>query len=143
MENASKALLIAGAILIAILIIGVGMMVMQGGEGITGTALLEMSAQEKDMFNDKFTRYAGERVQGTSVRALLQNVISSNTTNKDIAGKLVSISGIETINAKEGSAMADEISVLRTKINTGATYKVTLKYNADTGLVETVDIVKN
>ena len=39
MENASKALLIAGAILICILLIGVGMMVFNGAQNSIGGAL--------------------------------------------------------------------------------------------------------
>ena len=141
MENASKALLIAGAILIAILIIGVGMMVMQGGQGIIDESILKMTAQEKDVFNGDFTRYVGEKVTGTNVRALLQNVISSNNANKDISGKLVSVKGdLGNITPVEGDPKANDISNARTKVNTGKFYTVTVEYNAETGLVEAVNI---
>ncbi|MBO5478579.1 MAG: hypothetical protein J6A04_02535 [Clostridia bacterium] len=91
MENASKALIIAGAILISILLIGVGVMVMNGAQGGIDQAIQSMSAQEKDMFNQSFTRYEGEKVTGSNVRALIQNIISSNSANQDIDGKLVSL----------------------------------------------------
>lgn len=144
MENASKALLIVGAILIAILIIGIGMMVMQGGEGPVHEAILKMSAQEKDIFNNDFTRYAGEKVTGTNVRALLQNVISSNNANKDIAGKLVSVKGdLGAITPTEGDAKSNEISNARTKVNTGKIYTVIVEYNEKTGLVEAVNITES
>ncbi len=144
MENASKALLIAGAILICILLIGVGMMVFNGAQDGIDEAILNMSAQQKDMFNQNFSRYVGERVTGTNVRALLQNIISSNTTNKDISGKLVAIEAPSdlggTITPAEGDAKANEISQMRTKVNTGKTYKVTANYNSDTGLIDKIKI---
>ncbi|MCI8482660.1 MAG: hypothetical protein HFJ27_06455 [Clostridia bacterium] len=144
MENASKALLIAGAILICILLIGVGMMVFNGARDGIDEAILNMSAQQKDMFNQNFSRYVGERVTGTNVRALLQNIISSNTTNKDISGKLVAIEAPSdlggTITPAEGDAKANEISQMRTKVNTGKTYKVTANYNSDTGLIDKIKI---
>ena len=107
-------------------------------------AILNMSAQQKDMFNQNFSRYVGERVTGTNVRALLQNIISSNTTNKDISGKLVAIEAPSdlggTITPAEGDAKANEISQMRTKVNTGKTYKVTANYNSDTGLIDKIKI---
>ena len=66
MENASKALIIAGAILISILLIGVGVMVMNGAQGGIDEAIQSMSAQEKDMFNTKFTQYEGTKIKGYS-----------------------------------------------------------------------------
>ena len=89
MENASKALLIAGSILICILLIGVGMMVFSSGNDIFGSASLKMSENEKLMFNQPFTNYEGERVSGANVRALIRQAISNNSANKDVEGKLV------------------------------------------------------
>ena len=97
MENASKALIIAGAILISILLIGVGMMVYSGAQGGIDQAIAQMSSTEKDMYNQNFTRYQGSRVTGSNVRALIGNIISSNNTNQDIDGKIVSIKGDKTI----------------------------------------------
>ena len=54
MENASKALIIAGAILLAIAIIGVGMFVFSNvSDTITGAA--DMSEQEIAAYNQDFT----------------------------------------------------------------------------------------
>lgn len=147
MENASKALIIAGAILISILLIGVGVMVMNGAQGGIDQAIASMSAQEKDMFNQSFTRYEGEKVTGSNVRALIGNIISSNSANQDIEGKLVSldITGAG-INATVGEPKTDDLqtnamSAARAKINTGATYSVVLEYG-NGGLVNKVIITK-
>lgn len=131
MENASKALIIAGAILISILLIGVGMMVFQGAQGGIEGAIAQMSSQEKEMFNQNFTRYEGEKVTGSNVRALIQNVISSNHTNQDIEGKIVSVNGKNT---------STDLSALKLKVNTGKTYKVLPVYNDATGLITSINI---
>lgn len=143
MENASKALLIAAAILIVLLIIGFGIMVLNSSTDNIDEGISQMSTQQKDMFNKQFTIYEGPKVTGNSVRSLIQNIISSNNTNQDIDGKIVSIDGIKSINAASGSLQANEMSLFKTEINTGATYKVVMSYNDKTGLVTKVTITKN
>lgn len=148
MENASKALIIAGAILISILLIGVGVMVMNGAQGGIDEAIASMSAQEKDMFNTKFTQYGGTIVKGTNVRALIRNIISSNSTNQDIEGKLVELDVSKAgINTKPKAPTTDdlqsnEMSEASSQINTGATYTVKIEYGKDTGLVKKVIVEK-
>ena len=143
MENASKALLIAGAILIVILLIGVGMMVYQGAQEGLQTGLTQMDTQSKTMFNSTFTKYQGNRVSGTRVRALLQDVIASNNTNKEVDGKLVSIAGDTTINVTSSALNSSSLSDLIVNINTGAYYTVKTPINDNTGLVNTITITKN
>ena len=125
MENASKALLIAGAILICILLIGVGMMIYQGAIGNIEEGLGQMSQQEKMMFNEPYINYEGEKVSGNKVKALIGNAMSNNSTNQEIEGKLVSISidGTE-ITATKDQLNTNLMSSARAKINTGATYTV-------------------
>ncbi|MCI8999850.1 MAG: hypothetical protein HFJ26_02680 [Clostridia bacterium] len=143
MENASKALLIAGAILICILLIGVGMMIYQGAIGNIEEGLGQMSQQEKMMFNEPYINYEGEKVSGNKVKALIGNAMSNNSTNQEIEGKLVSISidGTE-ITATKDQLNTNLMSSARAKINTGATYTVVLEYS-DAGLVNKAVITKN
>ena len=82
MENASKALIIAGAILISIVLIAVGVMVVNGANGAIGTAVDSMTDQEKQIFNNKFEKYEGNQ-KGSGVKALLSAIISSNATEKE------------------------------------------------------------
>lgn len=143
MENASKALIIAGAILISILLIGVGMLVFTGSKGGIDEAISQMSDTEKQMFNNKFVSYEGPKTKGASVKTLIGNIINSNNTNQDIDGKIVSIAGDKKIEASAKALNADEMSKFKSEINTGATYDVTLQYEDKTGLVTTVTIKKN
>lgn len=142
MENASKALLIAAAILIAIMLIGLGILVLSGGQSMVESGVLQMTAQEKDMFNLSFSRYEGTTITGTNVRALIGNIMSSNSTNKEIEGKLVSITGDSTYTVTKEDLKTNSISAYRATINTGATYSVKLSYG-NNGLVNSIEIKKN
>ena len=57
MENASKALIIAGAILISILLIGIGMMIYNSAIKPVTDAGDRMDEMSKNMFNGKFENY--------------------------------------------------------------------------------------
>ena len=91
MENASKALLIAGAILIAILLIGIGMLVFNGIGGITDQSQQQVDAMEIQMFNSRFSQYAGENISGSNVKALLNAVDANNKTYAGDASRQVSV----------------------------------------------------
>lgn len=141
MENASKALLIAGAILVCILLIGVGMMVYQSAQGTISEAVSQMSSQEKDMFNQQFEQYAGSRVNGSNVRALLQKIRNNNNQNSDTPDKQVSVTGAVS------STKESDVQVIKgediTKIVTAATYKVVADDTNNDGLIDKVTITKN
>ena len=79
MENATKALLIAGSILIAILLIAIGMRVFSSTSGTTDSVESTMSSTEIATFNNKFTQYVGTRNKA-QVMALLNVAISNNAT---------------------------------------------------------------
>jgi hypothetical protein len=141
MENASKALLIAGAILICILLIGVGMLIynnaMQNIEG----GMSSMDENAKLQFNTKFTQYEGKK-SGANVRALIGNIITNNSTNQEVEGKLVELI-IEQTSFKPTTSdlKMDEMSAEKAKINTGAQYNVVISYSKD-GLVNKVTVTK-
>lgn len=61
MENATKALIIAGSVLIAIALIGVGMKIFNSTSGTTDTVETTMIATEVAMFNNKFMPYIRNR----------------------------------------------------------------------------------
>ena len=88
MENASKALIIAGAILLSILIIALGVYIYNMAAGATDTSTLDSMAIST--FNGQFTQYEGEQL-GSSVKTLITNIISSNSTNSDAGERLVKL----------------------------------------------------
>ncbi len=128
MENASKALLIAAAILIAIVLITFGVIVLgQGSEIINNTS---MSETEVTTFNAKFTAFAGKNVRGSKVNSLLNTVVQSNLAQDD-PGKKVSVDGKVTI-----STDATEV---KDKVDTGENYSVSITYKKN-GLIEKITI---
>ena len=79
MENASKALIIAGAILLAIVIISLGLIVVNNVRNTVDTS--NLNEQEIQAFNSKFTAYEGQKVSGSRVNSLIQQVVSTNQTS--------------------------------------------------------------
>ena len=77
MENASKALIIAGSILITILIISLGVMVFRN---MSGTVIenANLDEQERNAFNYEITPYLGANISGSQVNVLIQRVTSIN-----------------------------------------------------------------
>lgn len=148
MENASKALLIAGAILVCILLIGVGMLVYTSAQGSVSEGLSQMSSQEKDLFNQQFQQYEGTRVSGSNVRALINKVNSNNTQNADMPEKLVEI--ITTGNNAPNIGGTSGTSYSAAKINTAGTYTVLVEDKGNSknavagdGLMDTITISYN
>ena len=134
MENASKALIIAGAILLAILIISLGIMIYNQASGVVNNNA--MSEVDITSFNQKFTQYEGSQ-RGTTIRALLQAVLSNNLSVDDDDRK-VSVDGDITMDSSATSAPTDSVA-------TGATYTVKCNYSqggGNQGLVNSITITK-
>ena len=122
MENASKALIIAGAILLSILIITLGILIFQQAQDTINS--VDMSDAEKTAFNNKFLPYEGENVRGSQVNALAQAVLTNNQSakeNGESATKGVAVSGAITI-------AADGSTTTFTRVPSGTMYKVTFTY---------------
>ena len=134
MENASKALIIAGAILLAILIISLGIMIYNQAAGVVNNN--SMSEVEIQEFNQKFTQYEGTRVRGATVNSMLQSVLANNTSQDDNQRKI-------SVNGSAGITMGENDTTLpQTRANTGAIYSVTCNYGtgARAGLVVSITI---
>ena len=76
MENASKALIIAGAILLSILIISLGIMIFNQAQDAMSKG--GMSEAEISAFNNKFIKYQGRGKKASEIRNLVQEVNVSN-----------------------------------------------------------------
>ena len=150
MENASKALIIAGAILIAIVLITLGVIILGQGQEVAQNA--NMSETEIATFNAKFTQFEGTNVRGSNVKQLYKTVLQHNLAQND-EGKKVSI----TATAESGNNATPSISSLSktatgftttsgnstTTVKTGdsgKTYTVTCNYSNTTGLVTDIAV---
>ena len=129
MENASKALIIAGAILLAILIISLGIMIYNQASGVVNNNA--MSEVDISTFNQKFEQYFGTKVKGANVRALL-TAIRSNTTNEGDNSKIITFDSSGTITSTEAT------------VENGSTYTVEAGSNGyQNGLIHVIKIKKN
>ena len=81
MENASKALIIAGAILISILLISAGIMVLNSTQGVIDEGKNSSKIIEIEEYNSRFTRYCGNKVLGANVIELQNFINSYNAAN--------------------------------------------------------------
>lgn len=81
MENSSKALIIAGTILIVMLVIGAGMFLFSRAGSLSGTVQNNWSQDEVLAFNQKFLKYDGEQ-KGSRVKELITAVNKSNASTE-------------------------------------------------------------
>ena len=142
MENASKALIIAGAILLAILIISLGIMIYQQASGVVNNNA--MSEVDISSFNQKFLQYTGTNVRGAQVNALLNQIQMSNVTYQDDSSRQVKVT-VESGTSWNGTQPPSGNLVSTgsfAKANTGATYNVDYKTDSKTGLINEI-IIKN
>lgn len=114
MENASKALIIAGAILLSILIIGLGMQVYNNASATMGSA--NMSSQEITSHNSQFEAYEG-RVKGSQIRSLIALVKQNNIDFEDRTVEL------------EGEAGFSLENTTSNQIKNNTTYFVSFEYD--------------
>lgn len=138
MENASKALIMAGAILMAILIISLGVLVFNKFGGAAKQAA-NMDEQEIKSFNSKITPYLGNAVAGSQVNALLQYCLSVNISAKK-SGE--TYKQIEVTNGGDATSL-EKTDTSYNRVNTsGVYYKVEGTYD-DNGLITQIKITKN
>lgn len=110
MENASKALIIAGAILISILLISVGIIIMNAINNPVQQGASAADSQAIEMYNSKFTAYDGKQ-KGSTLRGLASIVAATNASDKT---HTVTVTGFDTNGLS--------------KLDSNTTYNVTLKY---------------
>lgn len=135
MENASKALIIAGAILLAIIIIGIGVYVVNQGRASIQSTNLDATAVEA--YNTKFQAYEGKNVKGAQVKSLLDLVRASNVTSDDetLAPEITVTFG--STSAKTST----ELGSLKNEIKNGSYYTVSMSsYDSSTGYVTGISI---
>ena len=89
MENASKALIIAGAILLAILIISLGIMIYNQAAGVVDSNAMDEAAVTS--FNQRFRQYEGDNIRGANVNAMIDTIIQNNLSNSDDPSKQIKI----------------------------------------------------
>lgn len=127
MDNASKALIMAGAILIAVMLVSLGVMLFSRAQDVAEDSVGTIDALGVDAYNNQFLQYVGKDIRGTSVLQLCSKIKANNavSTINEIA-----VSGIGTTEAAATNA------VVRSHY-----YTVTVvDYDANTGAISGINI---
>lgn len=125
MENASKALIIAGAILISILLISVGIIIMNAINEPVQQGANAADSQAIEIFNSKFTSYAGTQ-KGTTIRQLITSVNSSNASSSEDQQITLTINNDDSLGVSN--------------IVTSESYFVEIGYSGETGYIDTINV---
>lgn len=141
MENASKALLIAGAILIVILLIAVGMMVYNGAKGSIDKGISSMSSTEKDIHNKQFEAYIGNNVSGSNLRTLYSKIISNNGEEGNVKVKAPQISSTGIASKADDTEAKLSASLPNIKTSASASYRVEAVYS--NGVITEIKVSQN
>ena len=155
MENASKALIIAGAVLVAIMIVSLSVLIFRNFSETAKNAA-NMDEQEIAEFNSKILPYTGESISGSQVNALVQLVLSIDTScvSKNDSTQAVTLSykdrttnnellGVSiTEDASEGLKLNRTGSIRRVPTGSSEYYNVEYDFNRY-GLINNITITHN
>ena len=103
MENASKALIIAGAILLAILIIALGVYIFN--QARSATNMDDLSNQQVEAHNATFQNYEGT-INGTQAKALIDAIRNNNQRMPDLGD--IKVDGVSGTNISDMTKLAEE-----------------------------------
>lgn len=117
MDNASKALIMAGAILLAVAIVGLGVYFFSMSEGLTAQSEESILNLSTELQNSELLKYEGDRVKGSDVRSLIRKI--------DLIG--------------EEWPEEIDIDIDLDDVNTNRLYTVTME-TGDTGYIETINV---
>ncbi len=152
MENASQALIIAGAILLAILIIAIGMYIYNSAQATINDSISSMSTQEIEAFNNNFESYKGKQT-GSQISALIGRLIANSNTFADEPGKVptfyinkISNTKTNNVNADYNNANANlqqnyinKLSSVKNGVENKHTYVVEFEYGTS-GLISKINV---
>ena len=129
MDNASKALIMAGAILIAVALVSLGVYLYQSAANSVGDSTAYMDATKVETQNSKFEKYAGDRVKGPDVKSLIRAVGTFNAN--DIWPDDITFEGVVTGSTSDVANSIDDRKY----------YKVTMTgYNGTYGYLTKIKI---
>ena len=144
MENASKALIIAGAILLAIAIIGVGMYVFNNAsDSVEGS---DLSEEEVIAYNGDFDVYQGT-IRGSRVKTLIDTVNNHNLTAIDNTEKIQILfnanmgSSVDVSLVQEGQTETEHFTEIKNLILEADTYTISFGYDSNSGFITSIYIL--
>lgn len=124
MDNASKALIMAGAILIAVAIVGIGIYIFSSANSMTDDALNQIDALTVTSINSQLQQYEGQ-IRGREVKQLINTARSIN--KQEALPEAIKLNN---------NAIADNSTATYTD---NKTYTVSFSYN-DSGYISNITV---
>ena len=131
MENASKALLMAGGVMIAMAIIGIAVAAFSHATGFAKENENAMSTSQIESFNRFYTAYLTSHAGPNKVRC----IDAINILNRAVEDELdVNVSSVLITEELDGHYTADPVNYVTAELN------YVLGYNPALGVIESVTI---
>ena len=128
MENASKALIIAGAILLAILLISLGIMIFnQAQDTVSGSGMDQAAVTS---FNNQLLKYEGSK-KGTMVKAMIQEVLAINAESDNNDSILVQV---------QFNSEAATTTPTTSRIINNNTYEIVMGYDGSSNRINKITV---
>ncbi len=135
MENASKALLISGGVLIAILILTLFSYLFSKMAGSSSNIYAALEKHEKDEFNQQFINYEGKKELKVQDVATLINLSKNSKENSKFKTDVKIMVGSTDVSSQESNDW------LKDNVSSNKKYKCTsVHINSDTELVDKVEL---
>jgi hypothetical protein len=135
MENASKALLISGGVLIAILILTLFSYLFSKMAGSSSNIYAALEKHEKDEFNQQFINYEGKKELKVQDVATLINLSKNSKENSKFKTYVKIMVGSTDVSSQESNDW------LKDNVSSNKKYKCTsVHINSDTELVDKVEL---
>lgn len=143
MENASKALLIAGAVLIVIVLISIGVMIVNSSSEMTEQIGETTSNHAVTAFNSTFNSYQGIQ-KGSSIKRLLQSISTNNATASNSSGHIITVTIISATSSEALSATNNSTTITQAaaKIVKSGRYEVVMSNVDSLGYINEITITR-
>lgn len=142
MDNASKALIIAGAILIAVMLVSLGVMLYNTAAGVAESTTGTVESLGIEGYNAQFNQYMGERQRAAVAQGLIDKVITNNANaDTTISVQLIGTSGTGmTTNIAATNDQASLITMRNTITSKNTVYKIEIGGYDTSGTINNIKI---
>lgn len=139
MENASKAIIIAGAILLMLSIISIGVMIFGKGRVFVINMDEQLSQTDIDNHNSQFLRFEG-KVSGAEVKNACTAVAQINERNKEFTMKII-VTGVAQFPSGDETQSKNQYNLIMNNVGNTQMYEGIITYNSD-GIIDTLQFTR-
>lgn len=137
MENASKALLMAGAIIVILILISMGIYVFTRGSDFVDNSLKELSQAEIEAHNNQFENYEGS-VSGAEVKNVCIFIAQLNDKDDYKINVKINVGGLSfPVDEKDEDENRNIYNSILNSIDSVGVYKGVTSYN-ENGIIDEI-----